>query len=291
MAIMAILESYFIKLEHIWHDSRTEKVVASLLVLVFLITLALVELKRHSLLPSSFTDTIPGSHYFAISVSFSLLLAWEVIGLIFSITRSMSDAVGKQFEILSLILLRKSFKHTVEFPEPIIWKEITEPVLHILSDASGALIIFALLFVYYRIQRYQLTIQDEDKKAQFVRIKRVIAMGLLMIFTVVGTYYMFENVFHGGDYIFFDTFYTVLIFSDILIVLISLRYTSTFHIVFRNSAFAVTTLIIRMALTAPVYIDVLLGIFSIAYAIGLVFLHNMWVKTYQSKEDYIATRT
>jgi len=75
-------------------------------------------------------------------------------------------------------------------------------------------------------------------------------------------------------YPFFKTFYTVLIFSDVLIVLISLRYTATYHVVFRNSGFALATVTLRIALAAPVYINVLLGIAASAFILGLTYAYN-----------------
>jgi hypothetical protein len=62
---------------------------------------------------------------------------------------------------------------------------------------------------------------------------------------------------------------TVLIFSDVLILLISLRYSTNSAVVFRNAGFAASTVIIRLALTAPAFINVLLGVASVAFALAL----------------------
>jgi hypothetical protein len=285
--LLALAERIYNKLEKIWKMERTERYFATFLVIVFLLSLAVIEANRLGWLPQDIGASLTTSHYYAVNISFTLLLMWEVLGLVFVIPRSMSDSVGKQFEILALILLRVSFKHITEFEEPIAWNQITEPVLHIIAHALGALLIFALVFVYYRIQKHQIIIENQAHKTEFIRTKKLISLVLLVLFAFIGGYHFSSNVLLGTSHIFFDTFYTILIFSDILIVLVSLRYTSTFHIVFRNSAFAVTTLLIRLALTAPVYIDIGLGLIAILYAIGLVFMHNRWVDHYKLKGEYI----
>ncbi|MGF1504137.1 MAG: hypothetical protein ACFB51_03220, partial [Anaerolineae bacterium] len=71
-----------------------------------------------------------------------------------------------------------------------------------------------------------------------------------------------------------DAFFTVMIFSDILIVLISLRYSSTYHVAFRNSGFAVATVFIRLDLIAPPFIDVGLGLGAILFMVGLSASYN-----------------
>ncbi|HXG82627.1 MAG TPA: hypothetical protein VNI84_01245 [Pyrinomonadaceae bacterium] len=75
-------------------------------------------------------------------------------------------------------------------------------------------------------------------------------------------------------YPFFEVFYTVLIFSDILLVLISLRYNSTYNVVFRNSGFAVATVLIRLALTAPPFYNVGLGVAAAILSLGLAYIYN-----------------
>ena len=64
----------------------------------------------------------------------------------------------------------------------------------------------------------------------------------------------------------FDAFFTALIFADVLVVLISLRYTDTYAVVFRNAGFALATVVLRLALVAPAVPGVLLGVGATAFA-------------------------
>ena len=73
----------------------------------------------------------------------------------------------------------------------------------------------------------------------------------------------------GHPHTFFPVFYTVLIFSDILIVLLSHTYQPAFQSVFRNSGYALATLLIRFALGAPAYYAPALGVAAMAFAFGV----------------------
>ncbi|SDA88909.1 hypothetical protein SAMN03080617_03124 [Algoriphagus alkaliphilus] len=48
--------------------------------------------------------------FFSIELAFNVLLIFEAMSLIFLFPDSVADSVGKQFEIISLILLRDAFK-------------------------------------------------------------------------------------------------------------------------------------------------------------------------------------
>ena len=69
-------------------------------------------------------------------------------------------------------------------------------------------------------------------------------------------------------------FYTILIFSDILLVLIAQSFLPEFPAVFRNSGYALATLLIRLSLTAPAYYNVLIGLSSVVLAVLLTLVYN-----------------
>jgi hypothetical protein len=139
----------FDDLHRFWKDPKTHRVVTGGLILAFLLALAGIELNRQGLLPSRLAALAPTNHFHAVNLAFSLVLFLEVVGLIFILPCSVSKAVGKQLEILALILLRNSFKELVHFAEPVVVTEL-DPLLRILADGIGALAIFVLLGFYYR---------------------------------------------------------------------------------------------------------------------------------------------
>lgn len=279
ITILTRVDLLFDNLERFWEHKRTERAAANLLIITFLGMLALIELRRQGWLPESFFALVPSNHYYAINVAFSMLLALEVLALVFSLANSVSDSVGKQFEILSLILLRHSFKEFIYFKEPLVWEVESEPVLHILSYAGGALLIFLLLGVYYQIQKHRVFHKSIVTTTEFIASKKLVSLLLLAIFSAMGITDAYIFLTGEPAFDFFALFYTILVFSDVLLVLVSLRYSSSYQVVFRNSGFAVATVVVRLALTAPPYIDVLLGIGAMVFGIGITFAYNRFEKT------------
>ncbi len=277
-ALLRTSSRLFDRLEGWWEAVATRKRVASLLISVFLVGLVVIELRRRNLLPEPIADVVPEKHYFAILIAFTLLLVAEVIDLVFALAQSVAMAVGKQLEIMSLILIRKSFKELTYFDEPIVWpgmaSEVTHRVLYILSDAVGALLIFALLALYYRLQPHRPISADADDRDNFIASKKLIAVVLLLSLVLLGADYLANTVAGSVGHGFFVVFYTLLIFADVLIVLVSLRYNISYPVVFRYFGFAVATVMIRLALTAPRVADAALGVGATLFAIGLTWAYN-----------------
>ena len=268
------VDSIFNSLEHFWEDNQTSRTTANVLIITFLGTLILIELRRQGWLPEKLENILPSNHYYAINVAFSMLLGIEILGLVFSLSNSVSDSIGKQFEILSLILLRHSFNEFIYFNEPLMWVEASKPVLHILSNAGGGLLIFLMISVYYSLQHHRAITQSTVIKADFIASKKLLALLLLFIFSGIGIADAYLYLSNLPTFDFFAIFYTVLVFSDVLLVLVSLRYSSSYQIVFRNSGFAVATVVVRLALTAPPFINVLLGVGAMVFAIALTLAYN-----------------
>ena len=282
--VLRLTDRIFDGLEARWESDSGRRSAANLLIFVFLATLVAIELKRQGLLPAFLAKPVPTSHFAAVSLAFTFFLIIEIIGLVFALAQSVAGAAGKQFEIFSLILLREAFKEFAYFGEPIVWEEIREPVLHMLADAGGALVIFVLIGFYYRAQLHRPITADAEEQTRFVTAKKAIALLLLAAFAFIGLNDIWLYVTDQPVYPFFKTFYTVLIFSDVLIVLISLRYTATYHVVFRNSGFALATVTLRIALAAPVYINVLLGIAASAFILGLTYAYNTFGPVREAEE-------
>ncbi|WP_319549455.1 hypothetical protein [Desulfogranum marinum] len=255
------------------HENLHRKL-SAVLVFLFLVSLLIIELNRRHFLPVPLAGMLPANHFYAVQMAFSIILVLEVISLIFVLPCSFSRSLGKQFEILSLILIRNAFKELSYFPEPITYLGNEEKILHILSNGFGALLIFALLGVYYKIQ---VRAEEQSKPMDilgFVAAKKGISLLLLAAFVIMGGYSVVQNSVGEGHVDFFHDFYTLLILTDILIVLISQCFHPSAKFVFRNSGYALSTLMIRIALVAPVYFNVLLGGAAIGFAILLSLISN-----------------
>ncbi len=262
-------------LEERWVSAAARRLVAAALVVAFLLTLLAVELGRRGWLPAPLAAAAGTNHFHAVQVAFYLLLAYEVLGLVFGLARSVSNATGKQLEIFSLILLRQSFEAFGHLEEPLGWEQVRGAVAQMASDGAGALAIFVTLGFYYRLQRHRpASGSDPRDRARFIAAKKVIALVLLAVFLLVGGREIATQAFLGRPTRFFEQFYTLLIFADILIVLFSVRYSSTYRVVFRNSGLAVSTVLLRLALSAPVPVNAALGVAAALFATGLTLAYN-----------------
>ena len=267
----------FDPLHAFWKNERTERAVAGMLIACFLAALLGIELGRQGLLPEAIAAQTPTSHYAAVGIAFTLVLVLEVISFIFVLPCSLSKSVGKQLEILCLILIRNSFKELVNFPEPITFTGDMTPIYQILSDGVGAFAVFVLLGIYYRIQKPLPTLKPSFKFS-YVASKKLVSLLLLGLFMGLGVYLLYCSAKGLPTFDFFSTFYTILIFSDILLVLISQRFLPSFHAVFRNSGFALVTLLIRLALAAPPFYNAALGVASAGFAVLLTLAYNSFYR-------------
>ncbi len=140
----------------------------------------------------------------------------------------MSKALGKQFEILALIFLRNSFKELAELPEPINISGHQEVLWHILANGGGAVTIFALLGIYQLLRKnLDEVLLPGPSLDRFIKSKKTVAIFLLIIFVGMGGYDVWLQAMGGQEFDFFHYFYTVLIFSDILLVLIAQTFLTT----------------------------------------------------------------
>lgn len=253
------------------------KFFATLLVSFFVAAIVLIELNRRQLVPEPFASHFSLSHLSAIEQAFNLLLALEVISLILSLSHSVTKSVGKQFEILSLILLRDTFKEFSHFSEPLVWVEIAPALSSIVASAIGALLIFVVLGFFYKVQQSHPISKDEKVRSHFILAKKLIALLLLISFVGICVVDLWGYFALGLPENAFASFYTVLIFSDVLIVLISLRYSSHYLVSFRNSGYAVATVLIRLALIAPITISAAIGVGTTLFALGITLAYNAFV--------------
>lgn len=275
---LSSFSNLFDKINIFWGNKNSLKIISAIIVFSFLSTLFLIQLKIWGILPQFLHIIIPSNHFFAIEIAFTFLLIVEIIGMIFILPQSVSAAMAKQFEIFSLILLRHAFKDFGEFSEPFIWNENIDQIIKMLSDAFGALLIFAAIVLFKQIQRHVHITKDENEQSGFIHVKKILAVFMIFGFAISGFYAAFSNLFFLTEIHFFKSFYTILIFTDVLIVLISLRYSHLYIIVFRNSGFALATVIIRLALTVPAFYNVVLGIFAAIFILGLSFTYNKFVE-------------
>ncbi|MDO9041912.1 MAG: hypothetical protein Q7U64_06170 [Desulfocapsaceae bacterium] len=274
LSIIKRSEKIFDALEAGVESHAGHRAVGALLVTSFIGSLVVIELNRQGMLPTPLAQVVPDSHLVAIQIAFNLLLCVEVVSLIMMLSHSISSSVGKQFELLSLILLRDVFKELAHLIEPITWDKVGPAMPAMAASAIGSLVIFVVIAFFYRAQCRLSITHDHLEQNTFIAGKKCIALGLLAAFIgIVGRSLMaFYNGVHLPSP--FVSLYSLLIFTDVLLVLLSLRYSSSYHVAFRNSGFAVSTVMIRVALIAPPLVGAGLGAATALFTLAVTLAYN-----------------
>lgn len=271
------LSALFDAAEHRWERPAGRRLASAALMIVFLGTVVLVEAALGGLLPESLATRLPRSHFAAVWVVFTALLAFEVVGLIFALARSVAASVGKQLELLALILMREAFVELLPSSGAVAaWDSMRAGVPDALAEMTGSLVVFALLVPFHRMQRHRAITADAAEQESFIRAKKTIAVVLFGVFLLMGIADGVRSLRgdQGGD--FYAAFYTVLVLSDVVLILLSLRHSATFHVVFRNAGFAAATLIMRLALSAPPYANAALAVAAMCFSLGMAYAYNAW---------------
>ncbi|MBN2614110.1 MAG: hypothetical protein JXR71_00320 [Bacteroidales bacterium] len=269
--ITKIFGNTFDYAEKKWHSHSFARWLASALILTFLLTLVLIELKNAGMIH---WEIIPANHFKAIELAFTLLLFFEVISMVFSLVHSVSKSVEIQLQILSLILLRNAFKLFGSFPNDYQISLMQEKIMYMFADAFGALILFGIIILIRRLDKHRGICASVDMQKSFISVKKIIGLILLVVFgvmIVMDVYYFFMEI---EPLNFFRIFFTFMIFTDILLVFISLRYSNAYQILFRNSGFALATIIMRLAFEAPAPFNDILGVGAAVFVLCLIVVYN-----------------
>lgn len=274
MKMINLISRLMDKLEEMFESSKNLSIIGSFLALSFLFGIFAVEINIRGYAPEFLARHIPLKHLVIIAQVFTLLLCFEVISLVFSFVHSVSISMGKQIEVLSLVLLRDVFKEFSNFTEPIEWAQAKPFLFPMISSALGALVLFMIIGFYYRFYQARPITHDAEDTRNFIKIKKNIAFILLISFVIILVYEALLFLETGKANKAFETFYTILIFSDILIILVSMRYSSSYIVTFRNSGFAVATVFIRLALMSPPPYSALIGIGSALFVLAISFIYS-----------------
>ena len=263
----------FSSAEHYWHRPTTTRWISNVLILSFVTGLIIATFSYLNIIPYEV------SFFFSIDFAFTILLLVEILGLIFILPKSVADAVGKQFEIFSIILLRSAFKEFGATEGAITISSFTQvDHFYMYYDAFGALLIFAVIGVYYKVQRHERITDSENEQLQFIQFKQLLAFVMFLIFIAIGAHDIYQLFKTGSFHPSFHTFYLFLIFTDVAILLYSLRYASRYYNIFRYSSFAFATILVRLALSSGPGVNVILGLIAGLFVLGLSVAYNYFLK-------------
>lgn len=286
--ILNTSEKLFNKLRDTCEGQKANRIISQSLVITFLLTSFISFLVKENHIHLGGFNKYFSNYFFAIELCFVILLMFELLSLIFVLPKSVSKAVGKQLELLSLIFIRgafKEFSHIKDITEyNFELTNLPEPIVNMVFYALGSLMMFILLGFTNNLRRHTPISNVESDTKKFVQSRKMLALFLFLAFIVVLAIDIAEVISTGKYSPSFDTFYTILIYSDILIVLIALRYTMDYFKIFRYSAFVVATIFIRLALSLEPFYDVVVGVFASVFVWLLTLTYNYFLKDSSKKK-------
>jgi len=264
-------------------QKRFENIILVLAGLGFLIHLFLIALKTNNIgFLSEVNSSLLNDPITAIYTPFSLILIYEVYLLVFYLPRSFTSCVSKQFEVISLIVIRKIFKDIPQMDLQGDWY-LSQHNLALMVDLLGFLLLFLLIYLFnVGKNRLPKKVVNDPKLLNFINSKKVVSLVLLLLLMVTSTYSLINwsmHVFTDGfvsnvDGVFFNQFFTLLILTDVIILLISFRYTEEYSKLIRNTGFIISTILIRLSFSADGFLNIILILTGVGFAVLIQQIFN-----------------
>lgn len=289
------------------HDNRErlERLMVYIATLGFLVHLLLIFLVN-TLPVLQPLDFIIGTNYLAaISTPFSVILFYEVLLLVLALPESTTRSLATQFEVISLIVLRNVFKELAKLESLEEIEQQFEVFSPILIDMGGGLLLFLMVTVFYHVSHRRTHAEQELRTTtlaleHFIVRKKVVALLLvgllvglagnnLLIWTDVG-YQAFlgtpaTDLVRPGEY--YTELFTVLIFTDVLILILSLLLSDSYHLVVRNAGFVIATILLRVSLSMTKPFDVVLAMVAVLFAILVLLIYKYHSRLMPEENEYL----
>ena len=128
----------------------------------------------------------------AIYTPFSFILLYEVYLLIYYLPKSFTTYISKQYEIITLIVIRRLFKDLSNLKLTSDWFSNKQD-LQFTYDLATSILLFFLIYLFY-VQskiRFAPATQDENHVgaiSSFIKIKNQIATFLVPVFLILAIY-------------------------------------------------------------------------------------------------------
>ena len=283
-----ILNFFDTLFEHIFSDKnqkKIERVTLWLSIIGFITHLLLIFSKRFELFHTPFEARLLDDPISAIYTPFSIILVYEIYLLIMYLPRSFTTAVSKQFEIISLILIRRIFGDIPKIELDVNWIENTAN-RQLIFDLIGVLVLYYLI---YQFNKHQNKINKKElsiRLKRFVSSKRAVSLILLpvLIFTSIYTAFtwisslflasMKESILPDINSVFYNEFFTILILADVFILLLSFQYTERYSQLIRNTGFVICTILIRLSFGTYGLTNILLIISSVLFGLLILRIYH-----------------
>jgi hypothetical protein len=272
---------------------KSETVIITIAIVCFFIHLIGIYLKKFGWMSIEAHPELFSSPIAAIYTPFSFILLYEAYLLVYYLPKSTTFYIAKQYEIITLIVIRRIFKDlsNLEFTED--WFNVSYD-LQFTYDLIATIFLFFLIYLFYRLNS-QKTIQKSgtEKRAEtekFILRKKIISIFLVPIFLVLAIYSVFNWVYisftlsemvdtiRDVNEIFFDEFFGILILTDVLLLLLSFFYVDRFSLVIRNSGFVISTILIKLSFGTEGILNSVLIVVAVLFGVLVLWAQNLYAK-------------
>ena len=254
----------------------------------FIFHLSLVLLNNNSIINIGNESLLLTNPISAIYTPFSIILYYEIFLLIFYLPRSFTTSILKQFEIISLIVIRRIF---YDIPKLDLgsnnWFENADN-LQITYDLICILILFFLIYLFNYVKT-NIDIKKTKNIDKFIDSKKIISVLLIpvmiVLFTIglynwysIGMESNFASSFYYVNEVFYNTFFSILIIADVFILLLSFLYTERYSQIMRNTGFIICTILIRLSFSSTGLTNLLLIISSVLFGLLILKIYSLMNK-------------
>ena len=254
----------------------------------FIFHLSLVLLNNYSIINIGNESLLLTNPISAIYTPFSIILYYEIFLLIFYLPRSFTTSILKQFEIISLIVIRRIF---YDIPKLDLgsnnWFENADN-LQITYDLICILILFFLIYLFNYVKS-NIDIKKTKNIDKFIDSKKIISVLLIpvmiVLFTIglynwysIGISTNFASSFYYVNEVFYNTFFSILIIADVFILLLSFLYTERYSQIMRNTGFIICTILIRLSFSSTGLTNLLLIISSVLFGLLILKIYSLMNK-------------
>ena len=254
----------------------------------FIFHLSLVLLNNNSIINIGNESLLLTNPISAIYTPFSIILYYEIFLLIFYLPRSFTTSILKQFEIISLIVIRRIFYDIPKLDlESNNWFENADN-LQITYDLICILILFFLIYLFNYVKT-NIVVKKGKNIDKFIDSKKIISVLLIpvmIVLFIIGLYNWysigistnFASSFYYVNEVFYNTFFSILIIADVFILLLSFLYTERYSQIMRNTGFIICTILIRLSFSSSGLTNLLLIISSVLFGLLILKIYSLMNK-------------
>lgn len=295
MGLNKISEILYHKLLSETIKEKSERVVLIVAIISFIIHLVIIALVNFNVIAIDKPSNLLTKPIAAIYTPFSFILVYEVYLLIYFLPKSTSIYISKQYEIITLIIIRRLFKDFSDLSLTTNWFN-NKSDLQFTFDLVASVLLFYLIYLFHtqrmKIHRPVKKITNHSSSlVKFINAKRWIAIVLVLILLETAIYSFIDwsigvinpiesnhISFKNINNIFFEQFFSILIFAEVILLILSFFHTDEFHKVIRNSGFIISTILIRTSFSVDGIVNTLLIVSAVLFGLLIIFIYNKYEK-------------